>query len=113
MSDEPELFIRGPGLKKQHRIPRAASSVGRAPCPWPDCRCLHEPPCVAGWIDTDEEEPELGANGRPRTRPDGTVITHTVTKPCPNCRPEASRSLADPMLTRPQQIAKIRKRKDR
>lgn len=111
VSDVPD-YIRGPGLKRPHRVPPAPSPAGRAPCPWPDCRCTHEPPCVAGWLD-GEEEPELGANGRPRTRPDGSVITHTVTRPCPLCRPQAAEALADQMLTRPQQIAKIRKRKER
>jgi hypothetical protein len=111
VSDVPE-YVRGPGLKTHPRSPSAPASPGRAPCPWPDCRCTHEPPCVAGWIDADEEEPEIGANGKPRTR-NGTPVTHSVTRPCPNCRPEARQALEDPMLTRPQQFAKIRRRKER
>lgn len=68
--------------------------------------------CVAGWIGTDEQEPERGADGRPRTR-DGLPVTRQTTRPCPNCCPEAAQALANPMLTRGQQFSKIRKRKER
>ncbi|MEU0942485.1 hypothetical protein ABZ379_06765 [Streptomyces canus] len=56
---------------------------------------------MAGWIDTDEQEPEPGADGRPRTR-DGQPVTRQTAHPCPNCCPEAAQALADPMLTRGQ-----------
>ncbi|MFC5187117.1 hypothetical protein [Actinomadura harenae] len=46
-------------------------------CPWPTvCRCTHHA-CVDGWLD--------------RTRDDGTAYA----APCPNCRPEVHRHLAD------------------
>ncbi|MEU9167854.1 hypothetical protein AB0D34_08670 [Streptomyces sp. NPDC048420] len=67
---------------------------------------------MAGWIDTDEQEPERGADGRPRTR-DSQSVTHQTTRPCPNCRPEAAQALADLMLTRGRQFSKIHKRKER
>ncbi|MDW6057988.1 hypothetical protein SAZ11_07790 [Streptomyces sp. FXJ1.4098] len=67
---------------------------------------------MAGWIDTDEQEPERGADGRPRTR-DGQPVTHQTTRPCPNRRSEAGQAMADPMLTRGQQFSKVRKCKER
>jgi hypothetical protein len=67
---------------------------------------------VAGWIGTDEQEPERGANGRPRTR-DGQPVTHQTTCLCPICSPEAGQALADAMLTQGQQFSKIRKHKER
>lgn len=113
MSEIPD-YVRGPGLRRPHRVPPPSSSGHPPePCPWPECRCTHTDGCVRGWIDADEEEPEIGENGRPRTRPDGTVITHLITKPCPRCRPEAAEALNDPMLTHGQQLAKIRRRKER
>lgn len=107
-------YVRGPGLKTTPRAPKAATS-DHPPisCPWPEqCQCTHTDGCVAGWIDSGEEVQEVNEKGRPRTR-DGRPVTHSVTRPCPRCRPEAARVLADPMLTRPQQLAKIRQRKER
>lgn len=45
-------------------------------CPWPGCQCTHVG-CVSGWID--------------RTADDGTPYA----QPCPTCRPEVARHLAD------------------
>ena len=107
-------YVRGPGLKAPSRAPKG-SAPDHPPigCPWPtECRCTHTDGCVAGWIDSDEEVQEVNEKGRPRTR-DGRPVTNAATRPCPRCRPEAARILADPMLTRPQQIAKIRQRKER
>ncbi|MEU9267191.1 hypothetical protein AB0E04_17315 [Streptomyces sp. NPDC048251] len=67
---------------------------------------------MAGWIGTDEQEPERGADGRPRTR-DGQPVTHQTTRLCPICRPEAGQALADTMLTHGQQFSKFPKRKER
>lgn len=112
MSDVPD-YVRGPGLRRPHRIPQDNARPSPAHCGWAECRCTHTYPCVAGWIDSDEDVPEIGEGGQPRTRPDGTPVVHQVTRPCPNCRPEAAQALADPMLTRGQQLSKIRKRKER
>lgn len=51
-----------------------------AACPWSNCRCTHVG-CVAGWIDD---------------------LTTDHARPCPTCRPEVARHLADgrkPLLT--------------
>lgn len=45
-------------------------------CPWPDCQCTHVG-CVAGWIDTEEIDPD-------------TEHTVQTTRPCPTCRPEVA-----------------------
>ncbi|MFC5184391.1 hypothetical protein [Actinomadura harenae] len=55
-------------------------------CPWTNCRCTHQG-CTAGWID--------------RTRPDGS----TYAAPCPTCRPEVARHLAD----RSKSLPKLRR----
>ena len=51
-----------------------------AVCPWPSCRCTHVG-CVAGWIE------------RRRTDDAGRVTDYV--QPCPTCRPEVARHLAD------------------
>lgn len=84
MSDE---YVRGPGLNPKRRT---VPSHGPAPCPWPECRCAHTPPCVRGWIDDPD-----------------------ATRPCPVCRPEHHKILTDPMLTRSQKLARIQRLKER
>lgn len=113
MSELPD-YVRGPGLKAPRRPPRVTDNE-HPPivCPWPEiCQCTHSDGCVAGWIDADEEPQQHNEKGRPRTH-QGKPVTHAVTKPCPRCRPEAAQILADPMLTHGQQLAKIRRRKER
>ncbi len=43
-----------------------------ATCPWTNCQCTHIG-CVAGWIDDNSD----------------------TARPCPTCRPEVARHLAD------------------
>lgn len=47
-----------------------------ATCPWSNCQCTHVG-CVAGWVE--------------RRRDDGSEYV----EPCPTCRPEVARHLAD------------------
>lgn len=95
-----EEYQRGPGRRRAAPTP--------APCPRPDCRCPHQPPCVAGWVD--EEIPKTDGAGHPLINPaTGGPVLHRQTKPCPRCRPQHSAALDNPMLTRGQQMAKVRR----
>jgi hypothetical protein len=111
-----EDYQRGPGPGRgDWHMPKPGSyrtsPPTAAPCQWIDCTCSHRPPCVAGWID--EEVPMTDRAGRPLTKPDGTPIMRQQTKPGPTCRPEHRKILDNPMLTRGQQLARIRGLKER
>ena len=109
-----EDYRRGPSRRDWH-IPQPDSyrtaPPTPAPCPWIDCPCSHRPPCIAGWID--EEVPMTDHAGRPLTNPiTGGPVLHRQTKPCATCRPEHRKTLDNPMLTRGQQLARIRQLKE-
>lgn len=103
---EPPDYVPGPWKRDDHRTVDAVP----APCRNPKCRCTHTPPCVAGWIDAPAPEPEKDAHGKPLLR-DGEPVLHEVTRPCPTCRPEASRIRAT-TPSRHTQMRAIRERKE-
>lgn len=63
----PAVLNKGWADAKRNRHDAALVSSGMK-CPYPDCRCSHTEPCVAGWLDNDA----------------GTAV------PCPQCRPGLS-----------------------
>jgi MoaA/NifB/PqqE/SkfB family radical SAM enzyme len=85
-----ELITRVRALRDRQRPDEFEVGGDTGKCPFRECQCTHTAPCDRGWIENSN----------------GTV------RPCPTCRPEQARIVAD-SRGRPPGKGRLRKLRDR